>query len=439
MTMNVGAVRPIFVVGSPRSGTTMLGAWLASDPRSYDVGEYRAFHLAYRVAPEIMPGFQPPSWAPHLERYLAEVQDHAAAFIATVARAEGCDSYVDSSPRNLAIADRLAARFPDALFVLMLRHYSGVVQSLDRTAWPWVPDGAVERARVWAHAYSDIDKLPQERTVAVSYDHLCAAPEGALAAASSHLKEHGLRVGELHRRALSRSYAHLVDQARPTLVDEEGRFRPIPSVDMVAWTPAVHASVFPVVEEVEKRLRAAFPEYRGPEGWTARSGASEALPGRARRAREPGAGVERLVLHRVIPELRSIEYTVADLEPCLELLVSLMRLELVGRFHHPDLDAEVAQVRSGSMTINLLCPTDTGQGRAMPQPDPRLSQLTLVVRSAEEVATIRRRLVEGGAAVIERDERMFLLDAHMIKGLFGTDSAIVVSSDEEATDVDSGG
>lgn len=138
----------------------------------------------------------------------------------------------------------------------------------------------------------------------------------------------------------------------------------------------------------------------------------------------------------MIPALRSIEYTVADLEPCLELLVGLMGLELIGRFHHPVMDAEVAQLRSGSMTINLLCPTDTGQGRAMSRPDPRLSQLTFTVGAEQEVAIVRRRLVEGGAAVIERDERMFVLDAHMIKGLFGSDSAIVVCSEDEATSED---
>lgn len=138
----------------------------------------------------------------------------------------------------------------------------------------------------------------------------------------------------------------------------------------------------------------------------------------------------------MIPTLRSIEYTVADLEPCLELLVGLMGLELVGRFHHPVIDAEVAQLRSGSMTVDLLCPTDTAQGTAMPRPDPRLSQLTFTVGAAQELAGLRRRLVEGGAAVVECDEGMFLLDSQMIHGLFGTDSAIVVCLEDEATDAD---
>ena len=85
-----------------------------------------------------------------------------------------------------------------------------------------------------------------------------------------------MRVGELDAGALSYSYAHVLGQPRRTLGDDEGRLRSIPSVDMPVWTPTVHASVFPVVGEVEQRLRAAFPEYQEPASWTMRSEPREA-------------------------------------------------------------------------------------------------------------------------------------------------------------------
>lgn len=102
-----------------------------------------------------------------------------------------------------------------------------------------------------------------------------------------------------------------------------------------------------------------------------------------------------------------------------------MGLELSGRFQHEQLDAEVAQVRSGQVSINLMCPTDTGVGRPVPAPEERMSQVTFTVGNREALAALRDRLAEGGAAVVERGEDLFYIDSDLVKGLFGTDAAIV--------------
>jgi len=185
----------------------MLGSWLASDPQSYDVGEYNAFYLTHRLVPAQMRGVQPPWWEPHLERYLGELRAHAASFIDSVARSEGCDSYVDSSPRNLLIADELADRFPEALFVLVLRHYSGVVQSLGRTDWPWVPATAEGKAGVWAEAYREVSRLPAERTIVVSYDALGADPSRYVAG-----EQVSDLAGAVFHEFVSLSIQHLVNE-----------------------------------------------------------------------------------------------------------------------------------------------------------------------------------------------------------------------------------
>ena len=397
----------------------MIGSWLASDPETYDVGEYNAFYLTYRIAAEAMPGVQPPEWVPHLERYLAEVREHAGRFIADVARNEGCDSYVDSGPRNIQIADGLAAAYPDALFVLVLRHYTGVVQSLGRTGWPWVPPTIAGRARVWADAYAAATLLPADRTVAVSYDRLCADPEATLTEFSRDLLGHGIRADRLVPGMFGYSHAHVLGQPRRTLVDSEGRFQPMPSVDAAAWTPAVHAAADPEVRLVDERLRQSWAAYSEPAGWT-----------------EPPADSAPLVVAVDSgtpgrPSLMAAEYIVGDLDRAEELLVDLMGLEVIQRTRHPEFDADLVVLSSGPVAISLLHPTDIGDRPPFPMPEPKLGQLTFGIDDQEAFLKLRTRLVDGGAAVVHGGPRIFHLPEPFVAGVLGSSPALVVLDTSE--------
>src|ERR1700683_2016969 len=124
-----GTARALFVVGAPRSGTTLIGNYLASDPSVLNLGEYGGFHLAHNVAPAAL-GAIPGSFR---DPYLRDLVTHAQWFAEGLAMAHEKDWYCDTTPWNILAADRIPADIPDALFVLMLRHYSGTVQSLRRS------------------------------------------------------------------------------------------------------------------------------------------------------------------------------------------------------------------------------------------------------------------------------------------------------------------
>src|SRR5260370_4461368 len=128
--------KPIFVLGSPRSGTTMIGNYIGSAQSVLNAGEYRAFYVAYGALPiqlaEAFSGLVPARWERHRLQYMQEVQRHAAEFIVRIAEEEGCTAFCDSYPRNLLIVTALMKVFPEALFVLTLRHYTGTIQSLLR-------------------------------------------------------------------------------------------------------------------------------------------------------------------------------------------------------------------------------------------------------------------------------------------------------------------
>src|SRR5947209_8150342 len=108
------------------------------------------------------------------------------------------------------------------------------------------------------------------------------------------------------------------------------------------------------------------------------------------------------------PSVTSLEFTVHDLDQCLDLLVDAIGFELQFRDRHPTLDAEVATVDAGGVRINLVCPSDTGVGAPLENTDRRMSQLDIVVPDEGDAAALKARLVEAGAAVVERDELFFL-------------------------------
>src|SRR5204862_1991118 len=116
---------------------------------------------------------------------------HASAFVIIVAEEVGFTAFVDSSPLNALISRQLAEVFPDALFVLALRHYTGVIQSIVRLGMIRVLPGhersidsyeanAGAAAAVWRSHYEAAMQLPRDRTIAFGYDRFCAQPQPVL-------------------------------------------------------------------------------------------------------------------------------------------------------------------------------------------------------------------------------------------------------------------
>lgn len=254
-------VRSLFVLGSPRSGTTVVGSYLASGARVLDLGEYGGFHLAHNVAPTTL-GAMPGSYR---KAYLADLVGHARRFAEGLALSEGARWFCDTTPWNLLVADRVAADLPDALFVLMLRHYSGTVQSLRRSfesGFAWAGQTWPDSARIWAHFYSSVGRVPADRTIAVSYDALTDDPDHVLARLRAWLGERGYPVDDLDLSQLAVSHAPPSSGPRPTIGArrEDGvRLSPISSFDPDLWSGDIHQMVWPVVEDVHRDLAVRFP------------------------------------------------------------------------------------------------------------------------------------------------------------------------------------
>jgi Sulfotransferase family len=166
----MSAVPPVFVVGCPRSGTTVLQSCLAAHPRIHTFPESRllrsveaAHPLARRLGlaspggharlsaiyPEL--GFDPARCRPR-RTVRGYVLDFAAEATAAAARA-GRDTWLEKTPDHLHGVALLARWLPGARFVHILRRgVDNVCALVDITrrhrSWgpvPWTPAEALAR------------------------------------------------------------------------------------------------------------------------------------------------------------------------------------------------------------------------------------------------------------------------------------------------------
>lgn len=263
------SLKPVFILGAPRTGTTMLGRYVASHKEAVDLGEFFGFFLTLRHLREVTRRV-PSSYR---DAYLEHLVGSTTAFADSAAEAAGVSIWCDQTPWNLLIIDELVARFPTALFVLSVRHYSGTILSLQRSfkaGYNWAGRTMEDSAKLWSRFYGRVVDLPKDRTIAISYDGLCADPIPTLARLREQLAEH-LSVDPLGFDDCSLAESHATEKARPTLAyvyDGRAHLRPINSLEPGAWTTQIERVTRPIVATTDQWLRLHLPDvYEWPKGF----------------------------------------------------------------------------------------------------------------------------------------------------------------------------
>ena len=122
--------RPVFVMGLPRSGTTLVEQILSSHPRVYGAGERMFGRKSFEALPKIVDQtLTPLECIASLDEYTLKrvAGEHLAKLNALDL---GCsDRIVDKLPDNYLYAGLLSTMFPRALFILCRRDLRDVAVS----------------------------------------------------------------------------------------------------------------------------------------------------------------------------------------------------------------------------------------------------------------------------------------------------------------------
>ena len=174
-----------FVVGCSRSGTTLLRAMLDAHP-ALAVPPESHFALAPSVR-ALRRALRRDPWfalwgieAPDLHGL--GCADAVRAVFAAYAAARGKPRYADKTPHYVSHLPELAARFPEAQFVHVVRDGRDVALSLLEV--PWGPDTLEDAARHWRRRVLEGRDagLPPDRYRELRYEALVADPERELRA-----------------------------------------------------------------------------------------------------------------------------------------------------------------------------------------------------------------------------------------------------------------
>jgi hypothetical protein len=291
----VEAEPPFFIVGVPRSGTTMLRHMLAGHPR-----------LAIPRESHFVPAaLSAPSGAAALDLILATrqfsewgvdpdvVRDRASrtdmtpsavvhATFETYAAAQGKPRWGDKTPRYVAHMPQLAAAFPDARFVHILRDGREVATSL-RDAW-WGPGDLLLAAHEWrrtvAQGLDDAATLPAERYLEVRYQRLASSPEAELTRVLHFLGE------EMVDGLLD--YADRAISEQPQLPVEHRHLAEPPKAGLRDWrascTPAEAARLDALLAPTLRRC--GLDQHVSSTGWRRAEAEARLLAARYRRRRQ---------------------------------------------------------------------------------------------------------------------------------------------------------
>ena len=141
----IGDPRPVFVVGLPRSGTTLTEQILASHPEVHGAGELNEVHRVFRTLPEFA-GRPHQSSFEALEALTPESTSRAArAYLEAIdTLAPGpARRVVDKLPDNFRLLGLIALLWPSARIIVCCRDLRDVALSCWQTGFertPWTND-----------------------------------------------------------------------------------------------------------------------------------------------------------------------------------------------------------------------------------------------------------------------------------------------------------
>lgn len=170
---------PIFIIGSPRSGTSMLH-WALLQHESLWGSEESEFLLpiARAIGPAYAQGmrFKPHSWLHQQDVDLNEFAAYIGAGLNDlyVSRSDGM-RWVEQTPSYSIVATELALLFPTAQFLHIIRDGRQVVDSM-RRMWNYTLTEAAHQWRDHVRGALELEQQHAKNVLRINYEKLVSDP-----------------------------------------------------------------------------------------------------------------------------------------------------------------------------------------------------------------------------------------------------------------------
>lgn len=196
----------LFIVGCPRSGTTLLQSLLASHPALISAPESHAFNLLRErrlyPAPRSLDNYQ--AFHAHLAAQHPQVSlpdpglgDEAfvEAFIRgmdQLAHSQGKQGWLEKTPDHLHCIDAITDAIPDARFIHVLRDPRSTIASLLETAWSEPGSWGGNRDLAWAAdkwntaMAASGHRADNPHHLLIGYEALCTRPSEVMSDICRH-------------------------------------------------------------------------------------------------------------------------------------------------------------------------------------------------------------------------------------------------------------
>jgi len=187
--------RPVFVVGSPRSGTTIMCQMIDAHPHLlapyWETGLFVRFH-------ELLTNHIAWIWKEHRASFPLDRPDlidwirrSVETLFAKLAATCGKSRWAEKTPAHVFHMDLIHEVFPNVQFIHMIRNGRDVVRSLQNVPWAprkirWSIDRWIDSVRA-GRRYGR--ELPKEQYMEIRYEQLLADQENTLRALCKFLGE----------------------------------------------------------------------------------------------------------------------------------------------------------------------------------------------------------------------------------------------------------
>lgn len=183
----------VFVMGCPRSGTTVAGECLGAADGCTSIGESLFVRYPWRIITDLVCGENVSAISPlrsmPYQDLVSALGDLCDSIYSSLNK-KSAGVIVDHTPWNAAHLPLLHALYPDACFVHVVRHPVAVSESLMKSYLSgrrWATNKISYHARLWATLNQCVELAPSQiRPHVMTYEQLCREPLETISGVLNH-------------------------------------------------------------------------------------------------------------------------------------------------------------------------------------------------------------------------------------------------------------